>query len=63
MYINFIPSAYLMRIEIGVEYNHGIGAPEIDTNLMAIAINIRIDEGSSGSHPARSRGQEIYEDV
>ena len=52
-----------MRIEIGVEYNHGIGAPEIDTNLMAIAVSIRIDEGSTGSHPARSRGQEIYEDV
>jgi hypothetical protein len=56
-------SAYLMRIEIGVEYNHGIGAPEINAHLTVIGVSFEINHGSVNSHPSRSCGQEKYEDV
>jgi hypothetical protein len=39
-----ILDAYLMRIEIRVEYNHSISAPEVNTDLKVIRITIRIGE-------------------
>ena len=29
-----MPNAYLMRVEVRIKYNHRVGAPKVNTNLM-----------------------------
>jgi hypothetical protein len=44
-------SAYLVRIEIGIENNHRVGAPEVNAHLIAVGVSIEDDHRKVGVPP------------
>lgn len=46
-----MPSAYLVRVEIRIEYNHGVGAPEVNAHLIAVGVSIEDDHRKIGTPP------------